>query len=336
MATLGIGLIGCGLWGRRLAGIVRQLDGAEVVAAFDTDARTMREFATPRTIVARETCQALLEDPRVDAVLVVVPHSLHEEVVVGAARAGKHAFCEKPLAIDVAQCRRMIAAVERHGVKLMCGHVTRLYPIWARAAHMVHGGRVGRLSAVSIANMKHIDRTRWWARSETMGALLHSPAVHFIDYLLFVCGSPAAVHAVETRVRVQPGVDYQDSVFLHVEFENGAIGAIQASVSCLTPATHCQVIGDRGSLRFDPDESVIEFASWDGERERIEIGPDDPAAREDIGIRAELESFVAWVQHGTEPVLTASGGLRAVEIIEAAYRSIEERGRIALPLADRS
>ena len=315
--------------------MVERLDCAQLVAAFDADAPTTRDFATSKAIVAHDTYQALLEDPRVDAVLVVVPHSLHEEIVVGAAKAGKHAFCEKPLAIDVGQCRRMIDAVDHHGVKLMCGHVTRLYPIYARAAQMVHRGDVGRLSAVSIANLRHIDRARWWARSETMGALLHSPAVHLIDYLLFVCGDPTAVHAVETRVRVQPGVDYQDSVFLHIEFENGAIGGIQASVSCLTPTNHCQVIGDRGSLRFDPDESVIELASWSGKRERIEIGPDDPITREDIGIRTELESFFEWVQHDAEPVLTAAEGLRALEIIEAAYRSIEEKGRIALPLTDR-
>lgn len=74
-----------------------------------------------------------------------------------------------------------------------------------------------------------------------------------------------------------------------------------------------------------------------GRREGAYRGrPRDPTAREDIGIRAELESFVAWVRHAAEPVLTATEGLQAVEIVEAAYRSIEEKERIALPLADRS
>jgi predicted dehydrogenase len=92
------------------------------------------------------------------------------------------------------------------------------------------------------------------------------------------------------------------------------------------------MVGTLGSLRFDPAESWIEFASWLGEQERIDIGPPDRRARFDIGIRAELQSFIDWVNHDAEPVLTAWDGLRAVEIIDAAYQSIAEKRPIPLPL----
>jgi len=268
----------------------------------------------------------------VDAVLIVNPHSLHEEVAVAAARARKHIFCEKPLAVNIAECYRMIDAAERHGVKMMCGHVTRLYPAYHRAAQMAKSGLLGQLAAVNVSNLTHIDRVSWWARSETMGTLLHSPGVHAIDYLLFVCGKATSVYAIESGVRVQPGVDYQDSLFLQVEFESGAIGAIQSTVSCLTPGQRCHMIGTLGSLRFDPGESWIEFASWRGERERIDVGPPDREARMDIGIRAELQSFIDWVNHDAEPILTAWDGLRAVEIVDAAYQSIAEKRPVSLPL----
>jgi predicted dehydrogenase len=92
------------------------------------------------------------------------------------------------------------------------------------------------------------------------------------------------------------------------------------------------MIGTHGSLRFDPEESWIQFASWRGERERVDVGPPDRMARMDIGVRAELQSFIDWVAHGTEPILTAWDGLRAVEIIDAAYQSIAQKRPIPLPL----
>lgn len=98
--------------------------------------------------------------------------------MVAAAKAGKHVFCEKPLAIDVAAGYRMIDATEEHGVKLMYGQVTRLCPIYRRAAEVAKSGRLGRLAAMHVTNMVRIDRVSWWARSETMGALLARRALY--------------------------------------------------------------------------------------------------------------------------------------------------------------
>jgi predicted dehydrogenase len=308
------------------------MDGARMVAVQNRTFATAQSFASELGVVAHETYQDLLADPNVEALLVSNPHSLHEEVVVAAARAGKHSFCEKPLAIDVASCYRMIDATDRCGVKLMCGQVTRLYPVYKRAAEIATSGRLGRLAAMHVNNMVHINRVRWWARSETMGALLHSPGVHFIDFLLFVCGRATSVFAIESKVRVQQGVDYQDSLFLLVEFESGVIGSVECTVSCMTPGRRGQIVGTLGSLTYDPIESWVEVATWKGERERIEVGPAERRARMDIGIRAELGSFVDWVAHDAEPVLTGWDGLWAVEIIDAAYRSIAQKQPISLPL----
>jgi predicted dehydrogenase len=333
MAELGIGLVGCGRWGQFLAKTVQELDGARIVAVQNRTFSRAESVASELGVVAYDTYQELLADRDIQAVLVVNPHSLHEEVVVAAAAAGKHVFCEKPLSIDLASCYRMIEATDRHGVKLMCGQVTRLYPVYKRAAEVALSGRLGQLAAVHINNMVHIDRVRWWARSETMGALLHSPGVHFIDFLLHVCGKATSVYAVESRVRVQQGIDYQDSLFLLVEFESGVIGSVTCTVSCLTPGRRGQIVGTLGSLTYDPSEYWIEVANWKGERERIDVSPTgDRRAHVDIGVRAELESFVDWVTQDAEPILTGWDGLWAVEVIDAAYRSIREKRPVSLPL----
>jgi predicted dehydrogenase len=332
MADLGIGLVGCGAWGQILAREVEEVDGVRMVAVQNRTLSTAESFASELGVVAHDTVPELLADPNVQAVLVSNPHSLHEEVVVAAAKAGKHVFCEKPLAIDVVACYRMIEATDRHGVKLMCGQVTRLYPVYKRAAEIAQSGRLGELAAMHVNNMVQRKRAGWWARSETMGALLHSPGVHYIDFLLHVCGTATSVYAVESRVRVQEAVDYQDSLFLLIEFESGVIGSVECTVSCLTPGLRGQVVGTLGSLTYDPSENWIQVATWKGERERIEVGPAESRARMHFGVRAELKSFAEWVLHDARPVFTGWDGLRAVEIIDAAYQSIAQRQPISLPL----
>jgi predicted dehydrogenase len=332
MADLGIGLVGCGVWGQILARDIEEVDGARMVAVQNRTLSTAQSFASELDVVAHDTVQELLADPNVEAVLVSNPHSLHEETVVAAAEVGKHVFCEKPLAIDVAACYRMIDATDRHGVKLMCGQVTRLYPLYKRVAEIARGGGLGRLSAMHISNMVERRRTGWWARSETMGALLHSPGVHFVDFLLHICGMATSVYAVEAQVCVQETLDYQDSLFLLIEFENGIIGSLECSFSCLTPGQRAQIVGTLGSLTYDPRENWVQVTRWNGEQERIEVGPEERRAHMHIGVRAELQSFVDWVVRGAEPVLTGWDGLRAVEVIDAAYRSIARKQPISLPL----
>jgi predicted dehydrogenase len=259
---------------------------------------------------------------------VAIPHSEHEAVAVAGAAAGKHIFCEKPMAIDTAACYRMLDAAEHAGVKLMVGQVVRLYPLFRRVAGIVEGGMLGQVVAFTFAGLYHIKRVNWWARSETMGALLHSPGVHDVDFMRRICGEARTVFARAAPVRVQQGVDYADVVFVLIEYAGGALGALQSSVSNLVPCRRGNLIGTRGSLLFDAYTGVIEYATVGGEREQIDLGP----AGDDEGVRAELQSFINWVTRGEQPLLTGWDGLRAVEIIEAAYRSIRGQCPIVLPL----
>lgn len=332
MTELGIGLVGCGRWGQLLANIVQELDGAYVAAVQNRSLATAQAFGDELGVTVHRTHQELTADPNVEAVLVVNPHSLHEEVTVAAAEAGKHIFVEKPLAIDLATCYRMLDAADKYAVKLMCGHVTRLYPVYARVAEIVRSGRLGRLSSINIADMVNLRRVNWWAKSETMGALLHSPGVHMIDFLLFVCGPATSIYAIETKVKVQTDVEYQDSLFMLIEFADGLIGGLECSVSCLTPGRQGNLVGTLGSLRYDPGESWIKVKTSQGEEEHIEVGPPDNNDRMDIGIRAELQSFIDWINTDAEPILTGWDGLQAVEIIEAAYQSVTQKQPVKLPL----
>jgi predicted dehydrogenase len=332
---IGIGLIGCGRFGLHLAQNLGAVPGAVLVAVADPNNEAARAAAETFHVPSYSSTTVLLEDPRVQAVLVATPHATHETEVVAAARAGKHIFCEKPIAIDVDAAYRMMDAANAAGVKLMVGQVVRLYPLFRHVASIVREGVLGRIVACNFEGLYDITRVGWWAKSSTMGALLHSPGVHDIDFMRLICGEARNVFAREGAVQIQPGVDYKDVVHVSIEFASGAVGQLASSVSCSVPCRRGNVLGADGSLSFDARAGWIEYATTTrraehdtGQPVRIDLSHAD----DDEGVRAELGSFVGWVTQDEPPLVTAEDGLRAVEIIEAAYRSIRQHAPVALPL----
>jgi predicted dehydrogenase len=299
-----------------------------VVAVTDVDAAAARAASARFGVPSYADHEALLADPRVQAVIVATPHSTHEAITVAAALAGKHIFCEKPIAIDVAAAYRMIDAADAAGVKLMVGQVVRLYPLFRRVAEIVEADRLGLVVAANVEGLYNITRVRWWARAATMGALLHSPGVHDIDFLRALLGEVRGVFAREAPVQIQPGVDYKDVVHVSLRFESGAIATLVSSVANLVPCRRGNLLGVAGSLAFDAVAGTIDVATTSGEREHIDLSDADNTD----GVRAELQSFVDWVTRAAPPLLTGWDGLRAVEVIDAAYHSIREQREITLPL----
>lgn len=328
MKELGIGLIGCGRFGQHLARNVQTIDGARVVAVTDRNLEIAGVVAQELGATCHPTLDALLADSRVDSVIVAIPHSYHEQAVVATAKAQKHIFCEKPIAVTIESAYRMIEAAEHARVKLMVGQVVRLYPLFRRVAEIVDEGAIGQVAAFNFAGLYNIQRVNWWARSETMGGLLHSPGVHDIDFMRTICGEARSVSAIQSAMRIQSDIDYSDCVFVLIEFASGAIGSLQSSVSNVVPCRRGNILGTKGSLMFEAQTGLIEFATFSGTHKNFDLS----GADNDEGVRAELQSFVNWVTLDAKPVLTAWDGLRAVEIIDAAYRSIDHRRPIDLPL----
>lgn len=330
MRKLGIGLIGCGRWGKLLATEIQKTNAATVVAVYNRTFETAKDFAHEIGAKAYSTYQEVIDDPNIQAVLVVTTHNLHEEITVNAAKAKKHVFCDKPLSIDVASCYRMIKEADGNGIKIMCGHNTRLFPIYRKITELVESNVIGTLSAITVQHMVKIERVNWWAKKETMGTFLHSPGIHMIDLMLAIGGKAKSVSAIETKNPVQKEIEYMDTAFVNIEFESGAIGSLQSSVSCLTDGHSIVIVGEKGSITLQMPKIMIKTRD---EEEVIDYGEEGYYTQQmEKGNTIEIENFIGWLVHDDKPLLTAWDGLYAVEIIDAAYKSIEERKTIDLPL----
>jgi predicted dehydrogenase len=330
MTKLRMGLLGCGAFARSLTDPFNEQDDAEVTAVYNRTFSKAETLARDLGVPAFERYEDLIQQNFVDGVIINTSHDQHLPMALAAAAAGKHIFCEKPMALTVNECLKMINTAEKCNVKLYVGHVTRLLPLFSRMKEIIDSGLIGSPLAVTMTRYWPVQRQGWWAKRALKGGLLHSPASHEIDYMNYLLGTATSVYAV-AGPKIQPQIDYEDVLLVTIRYQGGAVGSVAASISSGFPVQAGFVIGEKGGLQYDmygPQGGQIDCQPTGGERYKQVIG--------DFGLPAamyrEARDFVNWVLYDIEPLLTAEGGLRTVEIMQAAYRSVVEEKPISLPL----
>jgi len=314
--------------GRALAQTLKEIEGARVVACADSDEGRARELAEEFGARAFSDYRDLLALDEVDAVVVATPGFLHEEMVVASARAGKHIFCEKPMAFSVASCDRMIAAAEKAGVKLMIGQVLRYIPRFAKIKEIVDSGVLGDPFGISIVRMGGgwgAGNVHWRRRKDMVGGVLFEVSVHELDFMCYIMGDVERVAAFTGRY-VLEGIDYEDTAQVLLRFRNGGIGSLVAGISSAIGVYEGKVLCRRGSLFWGGDG--IRYKTFEGEEVRVgeEELPTEP------GVHRELREFVEAVREDRPVTIPGEEGRRAVEVVEAAYRSAETGREVSLPL----
>lgn len=336
MERVAIAIVGCGNFGSHMARLIQELEPFRIVGCHDSDRAGADALAASLQTSAYDSFSDCLRDPKVDAVFLATPNHLHCPQAVAAARAGKHVFCEKPMALDVEECHRMMEAATAAGVKLMVGHKRRLRPQYANMSQVVRSGRLGRVMAVNINGFYHRDWWSWWLRRDRGGGLLHASGVHDIDFLRHICGEAGNVFA-RSPVKTDHRSDFEDQISMLIHFESGAVATLQVSpfspIRTFRQAFGVHIVLEQGGILYDPGDCSVTIRGRDGWEERH--GYDNEAGFRSAYLE-ELTSFADWILKGREPVFTGWDGLRCVEIMEAAYLSARTGRQVELPLPRRN
>lgn len=221
LGMLKVGIIGCGFMGRMHANVYGLLEGAELVAAADLK----KEKAEALGVPGYATLEEMLAAHDLDVVDVCLPTYLHREYTVKAAEAGKHVFCEKPMALTVEDADAMIAATEKAGVRLMIGHCIRFWPEYALLKQMADDQRYGKLLSVNFTRYGEFpfwSEGNWLADESKSGGGALDMHIHDTDFALYLKGKPASM--VSHGTRDHRGVNqifstfrYDDGTVLHLE-----------------------------------------------------------------------------------------------------------------------
>jgi predicted dehydrogenase len=316
---IGIGITGCGGMGTSLVREMVKVEGAKLTAAHDVDPQAANKVTGELGGEVVNSYEDLLGRSDVDAVVVATPGYLHRDPVIQAAKASKHVFCEKPMALNLEDCDMMIDACKEAGVNLMIGQVLRLIPVFKESARIVRE-ELGKPLAMSTLRMGGWGyRQGWRATIEKSGGMLLEVNVHEFDYLRFVCGEPVEVFACGGRL-VHDYIDFEDTVFSSFKFQNGAIGNLRAVVSSAIGQYTGEIICKEGALSYDNHTGTIRYRKFDGD----EITLTRDQLPEFGGVAEETSEFVHSIMENRKPDITGEDGRIAVEMALAVRRSIRE------------
>ena len=228
---LGVAVVGQGWWGRA---VVRVLDGSDsmrVVTTVDVDP-VAAELARERGLGFTTDYGVVLGDAEVEAVILCTPHSLHTDQIARAARARKHVFCEKPLALTRREAVASVDVCNANGVVLGVGHEHRYKPPMLELARMARSGELGTImqseATFTMDNLANLDADNW-RRSDTEAPCgpLTSTGIHALDLCVSVHG--AAESVVASLRNVAGGAD-DGALGILVKFRSGADALITALI----------------------------------------------------------------------------------------------------------
>jgi predicted dehydrogenase len=309
-------IAGLGRWGRGLVEAATRSGRLKIKRAVETDLVRAHPFCAEHGIDLTGDFDAVLADGAIEAVLLATPHSLHRAQVIAAANAGKHVFCEKPLALRRRDARQMFDACRRAGVLLAVGHNRRFWPAMRALREIVASGELGTILHVEGHNsnenaLKVLDGWRL-SPEESPGGGLTGAGLHVLDGFVSLLGPARQVYArLASRDAGPPPVD---TAVLAIDFDCGATGTL-ATVRTTPFYWRVHAFGTQGSAEV-LDEATMVVRKQGHKPHEIKYPAIDTLA-------AELDAFAdAILRKRVYPVPEAEV-LATLAAFEAALQSIQ-------------
>lgn len=314
------GLIGCGdIVRKRVAAALSSGRGCELVAFSRARADLADAFA--REFGARKfhaDWKELVTDDEIDAVYIATPVHLHAVQTSAAARAGKHVLCEKPMALDVAECDLMNAACVANGVKLGIAYYRHFYPAVERIKQILESGEIGNPVLVEINAFERFDPApsddRYWfvELEKAGGGPMMDFGCHRVEILLNLFGNIETVQAVTSNVVFSREVE--DTSVALLGFKQGLQGVLAVSHAAFEPRDTLDVYGSHGSIHIPLlNQGTIRIKA--GSDERSEECP--PHANLHLPL---IEDFAESILTGRDPRVSGTTGRAVAEVIDRIYR----------------
>lgn len=325
-------IVGLGRWGR---GHVQAMSDAgdarplRFLRAIDPVLDAHRDFAATHGMQLSAHLDDALADPAIEAVVLATPHSLHRPQVEASARAGKAVFCEKPLALTLADARAMVDACNAAGVVLGVGHLRRFWPSMQALRRVVDSGELGEILHIEghFSNEHSNNVVGGWRESpaESPGAGLTGAGLHIVDTFTFLVGPAREVYAQVVERKPPPAPLDSVSALYRLDAGNGrAVSGMLASVRASPLYWRVHVFGSLGSVEALGEHEVVRHASGVAPPVRSRKPP-RPA------MRHQLEAFARAVRGEAPFPIPQLDYLATAASFEATVRAIHARQPVAVP-----
>jgi predicted dehydrogenase len=269
-----IGLIGAGPNGTgNVANLAKHSGRCRITAVADLLRPAAEKIASIYDAKVFSQPEEMLES--VDAVVISSPNFLHCEHAVAMARAGKHVFIEKPMALNVADADRIVAAVEKARVESFVGFSVRFSGLVTQMKSMYEAGELGDLISIWSRRLCHLDFPQggWRNKFAASGGVMSELIAHEIDYVLGIAGMPAAVHCRKfSAYNDDPKAN--DHIWLTMSYASAATGTIEGSQISRVADYYKGMTGTKGGLHTRNWQRDLYFGKHQSEAEPVKLPPD--------------------------------------------------------------
>jgi myo-inositol 2-dehydrogenase/D-chiro-inositol 1-dehydrogenase len=325
MTQLNFGLIGAGRIGQVHAeSLTYRLPEAKLLAVSDVYEAAAQACAAKFHIPhAHADHRAILDNPDIDAVAICSSTPTHAPFMIEAAQAGKHIFCEKPIALDLGKIDEALAAVEQAGVKLQIGFNRRFDANFRQLHETVRSGKIGTPHVVQITSRDPAPPPVEYIKAS--GGIFLDMAIHDFDMARYLTGSEVTKVYSAGAVLVDPAIGQEgdiDTAITTLWFDNGALGVIDNSRKAVYGYDQrAEIFGSKGSATsLNDTPSTVAISGSDG------ILSEKPLhfflERYAESFAEELRCFIEAINNGTA-VPGAKEALNSVLIARAAQQSLE-------------
>lgn len=330
------GIVGCGGIAQTHAQALAAVPESAFTAVCDIDEERARAMAAQYDVPHVFTdVHALMTSGLVDTVSVCTPHPHHASVVIAAAESGVHVLCEKPVAVELGETDRMIAAARAGGIKFGVIFQRRFWPAAQRIRRALDAGQLGTPTMAECQvrisrDRAYFARDAWRGKWATEGGgVLMNQAVHAIDQFQWFMGPVTEIVGRIATLKHGDYIDVEDTAVATVTFASGALGVINAATTVRPDlGFRVAVYGDNGataSVWEQPEGTegindlwtvggALEYTdALDPQRERVPGFPSFHAL--------QIQEFLQAVAANRDPAVTGAEARKSLEIILAIYHS---------------
>ena len=329
---LKVAILGLGSYGTRVADAMQTCTRAKLVGAISGTPAKLNEWQKKYNIPAQNcynysNMDDIKNNPNIDAVYVITPNATHKPFVIRVANAGKHAICEKPMAVNAAEGRDMIAACNKAGVQLLVGYRLHFEPYTLKVINMRKAGDFGKIMFFQGLSGFTIGDPKQWRLNPALsgGGAMMDIGIYSINGARYMVGEePFWVTAQETKtdpVKFKPGID--ETIQFQFGFPGGAVASCLSTYN-MNNLDKFYLNGTSGFAEMQPSTG---YGPLKGRTHKGELT--EPVVTHQT---LQMDGMAEIILDGKQPVVPVDGleALKDLVIIDAIYKAIKTGGKVDL------
>jgi myo-inositol 2-dehydrogenase/D-chiro-inositol 1-dehydrogenase len=331
--TVRIALIGAGRIARVHANAYKTVSGGKLVACADVILPSAQALGEDFGLDVHQDYNEMLARPDIDAVIIATPNGLHAEQMLAAARAGKHVFCQKPIALTLEDADRMIAVAEETGIIFQVGFMLRFTPPLPHVKELIDSGALGEVIAIQGSIFGWEPSNEWFYIKEQGGGVILDTMIHFADMIRWLAGDVKQVYA-DGGAYVLGGAKKHhspDNASVMLRHAGGAVSNLYVTWTSGYGNFFFEVYGTKGSVSVNLLEKQVSSVFLKSAAGSTPAGWSYPDLVWPYGYAGEQQYFVDQIHGAAQPgQATGADGRAALEIVLRAQEALDAQRLVAV------